>query len=91
MNKKFSFDEAEAVGKELGISWESFEIEQFLEGLNVELEHGTINPETNITNDDITMTGKIVIAHLNQYSDYYTRLESMKREADEYWQERREK
>lgn len=88
MNKKFSFEEAEAVGNEFGINWTKFDIEQFLEGLNVELEHGTVNSQTNITNDDVMMTAKIALAHLNEYPDYYTRLESMEREAEEYWKEK---
>jgi hypothetical protein len=54
-------------------------------GLNVELEHGTISPGTNITNNDPIMTGKIALAHLNEIPDYYTRLARMRKEAREYW------
>jgi len=61
----------------LGIDWSKFDVEQFKMGMNVELEHGLINSKTNITNDDGIMTGKIALAHLNEFSDYYTWLEKM--------------
>jgi len=54
-------------------------------GMDVELEHGLVNPQTNLTNDDEIMTGKIALAHLNEFSDYYTRLKKMEKEADDYW------
>lgn len=88
-NKNFTFDEAESIGGELGIKWTSFDIDQFRMGLDVELEHGTVDPETNITNDDYLTTGKIVWKHLKEFPDYYTRLDSMKREAEEYWSDKK--
>lgn len=54
-------------------------------GLDVELEHGKISPSTNVTNDDPIMTGKIALAHLNEFPDYYTRLSKMEKEADAFW------
>ena len=57
-------------------------------GLDVELEHGTIDPKTNVTNDDEIITGKIALAHLNEFSDYYTRLEKMEEEAEGYWEKK---
>lgn len=54
--------------------------------MDVELEHGTIDPATNVTNDDPIMTGKIALAHLNEFPDYYDRLEEMEEEAEEYWE-----
>jgi hypothetical protein len=51
-------------------------------GLDVELEHGLVNPHTNVTNDDPIMTGKITLAHLNEFPDYYTRLYKMEEEAE---------
>lgn len=83
MHAKFSSDEAKKVGEELGIDWTDYNIEQFRMGLDVELEHGLIDPETNVTNDDPIMTGKIALAHLNEISDYYTRLEKMEQEAED--------
>ena len=52
-------------------------------GLNVELEHGERDSSTNVTQDDEVLTGKIALAHLNEFSDYYTRLQKMETEAGE--------
>ena len=80
--KHFTADEAKQIGEKLGIDWSKFDIEQYRMGLDVELEHGLIDPHTNVTNDDPIMTGKIALAHLNEFPDYYTRLEKMEREAE---------
>ena len=83
MNKKsFTAEEAKIIGEKLGIDWGKFDVEQFRMGMNVELEHGSINPVTNVTNDDPLMTGKIAFAHLNEFPDYYTRLEKMEEEGE---------
>ena len=52
--------------------------------MDVELEHGKRDAHTNVTNDDIIMTGKIALAHLNEFPDYYTRLERMEEEAKRF-------
>ncbi len=83
--KQFTAQEAKAVGDELGIKWDKFDVDQFRRGMDVELEHGTRDPCTNVTNDDPIMTGKIALAHLNEFSDYYDRLEEMEEEAEEFW------
>lgn len=83
--KNFTTEEALWIGKYIKIQFDKFDVEQFRIGLNVELEHGTINPITNITNDDPILTGKITLAHLNEFPDYYTRLVKMEKDADEYW------
>jgi hypothetical protein len=83
--KKFSTEEAKQIGEALGIGWSAFDVEQFRVGLNVELEHGTIDAQTNVSNDDPLVTGKIALAHLNEFPDYYTRLSAMEKEADDYW------
>ena len=54
-------------------------------GMDVELEHGTHDPDTNVTDDDETVTAKIARAHLNEFRDYYTRLATMEAEAEAYW------
>ena len=79
----FSADEARRVGAEIGIDWDSapFDIEQFRKGMEVELEHGLQDPATNVTSDDPVVTGKIALAHLNEFPDYYTRLERMEEQA----------
>ena len=80
----FTAEEAKKIGEELGIDWSKFNIEQFRMGLDVELEHGLISPATNVTDDDPIMTGKIALAHLNEFSDYYTRLAKMEKEAESF-------
>ena len=79
--KHFSAEEAKKIGEALGLDWSRFDVEQFRKGMDVELEHGTENSITNVTNDDPMMTGKIALAHLNEFPDYYTRLDKMEEEA----------
>jgi hypothetical protein len=83
--KRFTFIEAKQIGDALGIDWQAFDVEQFQIGLEVELEHGARDAQTNVTNDDALITGKIALAHLKEFPDYYTRLSAMEKEADEYW------
>ena len=80
---RFDSDEARRVGEQIGIDWASapFDVEQFRRGMDVELEHGLHDPTTNVTDDDPVLTGKIALAHLNEFPDYYTRLERMEEEA----------
>ena len=78
----FTGEEARQIGEKLGIDWSKFDVEQYRMGLDIELEHGRVDPHTNVTDDDPIMTGKIALAHLNEFSDYYTRLEKMEREAE---------
>ncbi len=78
-------EEAKAIGEKLGLKWDKFDVDQFRRGMEVELEHGSRDSLTNITNDDPLMTGKIALAHLNEFPDYYDRLEKMEKEADEFW------
>jgi Protein of unknown function (DUF5661) len=85
-SKLFTEEEAKRAGDKLGIRWDKFDADQFRKGLNVELEHGSRNKETNITNDDPILTGKIALAHLNEFPDYYDRLETMEKEAYKYWE-----
>jgi hypothetical protein len=79
--KHFTLGQAREIGDRLGIKWGSITVEQFRMGLEVELEHGLHDPHTNVTGDDPFVTGKIALAHLNEFADYYTRLEKMEREA----------
>jgi len=82
--KGFTLDEAAEIAKELGIDLaaEGIELEQFRMGLGVELEHGTHDPQTDVTGDDRLTTGKIALAHLREIPDYYTRLAKMEAEAE---------
>lgn len=83
--KHVTADEAKEIGEKLGIKWDKFNLDQFRSGMDVELEHGSRDPATNVTNDDLLMTGKIAFAHLKEFPDYYDRLEKMEKEADEFW------
>lgn len=83
--KRFSAEEAKKIGEQLGIRWDKWDVEQFRMGMDVELEHGTISPATNITDDNPLMTGKIALAHLNEFADYYTRLAKLEKEAGKFW------
>lgn len=83
--KHFSMEEAQKIGEKLGIDWSKFDVEQFRAGMDVELEHGKVDPGTNVSNDDPLITGKIALAHLNEFPDYYDRLLEMEEEAEEYW------
>ena len=87
--QRVDMEEAQRVGASLGIDWTTIDLEQFHRGLEVELEHGARDPETNVTNDDLSLTGKIAWAHLKEFPDYYTRLDKLEAEGDAYWASRR--
>ena len=82
--KSISTEEARSVGEQIGIDWDAspFDVEQFRQGMEVELEHGSHDPQTNVTDDDPVMTGKIALAHLKEFADYYVRLQQMEAEAE---------
>jgi hypothetical protein len=81
--RHFSTEEARSIGTQLKIDWTQIDLEQFRRGLEVELEHGARDPETNVTGDDLVLTGKIAWAHLKEIRDYYKRLDLMEAEAEE--------
>ena len=80
----FSAEQAREIGASIGIDWSTspFDVEQFRMGLDVELEHGLHDPDTDVTGDDPILTGKIALAHLREFADYYTRLSAMEAEAE---------
>ncbi len=82
-SKEFTIEDARRIGTEIGIEWDSspFGVGQYLLGLEVELEHGARDAETNVTDDDDLTTGKIAWAHLKELPDYYTRLAVMEADA----------
>ena len=69
----FTKEQARFIAKKLGVRFDKFPFEDFYTGLNIELEHGRISPATNVTNDDLEMTAKIALAHLNEFADYYNK------------------
>jgi hypothetical protein len=81
--KGFTADEARRIGAEIGIDWSTspFDLEEFRGGMDVELEHGLHDLDTNVTGDDPVTTGTIARAHLNEFPDYYTRLAKMEEQA----------
>lgn len=81
----FTREDAIRIGDTLGVDWEQVSIDEFQAGLAVELEHGAHDLQTNVTDDDEIITGKIALAHLKEFADYYTRLEKLEDEAKEYW------
>ena len=80
--QQFSIEEARSIGTQLKIDWSQIDLEQFRRGLEVEREHGAIDPDTDVTGDDPVLTGKIAWAHLKEIRDYYTRLDQMEAEAE---------
>ena len=81
--------DAQEIGEKLRIDWGKINIDEFTMGINVELEHGNRDAETNITNNDPILTGKIALAHLKEFPDYYTRLHKMESEAERYWKSKK--
>ena len=84
---EFTAEEARRFGQETGIDWASapFDVEQFRAGMDVEYEHGSHDPQTDVTHNDPIVTGKIALAHMKEFPDYYERLERMEAEAEQYW------
>jgi Protein of unknown function (DUF5661) len=81
----FTIEEARSIGEQIGIDWATapFDVEQFRMGIDVELEHGLHDPQTDVTGSDPIVTGKIALAHLKEFPDYYTRLKTMEQEAEQ--------
>lgn len=67
----FNMDDALYASSVLGINFDKFSKEDFLRGINIELEHGLSNYLTNVTDDDLIITSKIALAHLNEFPNYY--------------------
>jgi hypothetical protein len=88
---KFNSREAKRIGDIIGVNWKEYPLEEFRMGLHVELEHGARDPYTNVTDDDVVMTGKIALAHLKEFPDYYTRLNELEEEAEQYWEKKKRK
>jgi Protein of unknown function (DUF5661) len=86
---KVTPQEARRIGDEIGVDWSRFDVEQFRAGLEVELEHGSHDPQTDVTGDDPILTGKIALAHMKEFPDYYERLERMEEQAKRDWAAKR--
>ncbi len=92
MSEKEYYTHAQAreVGEKLGIDWSRFDVDQFKRGMDIEMEHGRVDPRTNVSDDDPIITGKIALAHLTEFPDYYDRLEKMEEEAEAFWDQKGE-
>jgi uncharacterized protein DUF5661 len=86
--RRTTSEEAKRVGDAIGVDWTRFDLEHFRAGMDVELEHGAHDPQTDVTGDDPIITGKIALAHMKEFPDYYERLERMEREAEREWAEK---
>ena len=75
----YNIEDAIYVAEVLNINFDKFTIEEFLSGINIELEHGIVNPETNVTNNNLLMTAKIALAHLNEFPNYYNESYGLKK------------
>jgi len=93
VKKSFTLEEAKEIGEKIGIDWDNckWTIEEFKRGMDIELEHGTVDPQTNVTDDDPIKTAKITLAHLKEVRDYNTRLDKMEEEGESYWEEQDKK
>jgi hypothetical protein len=87
--RRTTVEEAKRVGDEIGVDWSRFDLEQFRHGMDVEFEHGSHDPQTDVTHDDPIVTGKIALAHMKEFPDYYERLERMEAEAERAWAAKR--
>ena len=82
--KPISLDQAQRVGESLHIDWEQVDLEKFRQGLMEKHEAGALDPETGLTYDSVLLTGKVVLAHMQEFPDYLNRLAKLKQEVDEY-------
>lgn len=73
--RSVNINQAYQIGDALNVNWQVVDINQFRRGLEVELEHGLVDKNTDVTHNDMLITAKIALAHLNELSDYYSRLE----------------
>jgi Protein of unknown function (DUF5661) len=87
-SRRTSSEEAQRVGDAIGVDWSTFDLEQFRAGMDVEYEHGRHDPQTDVTGDDPIVTGKIALAHMKEFPDYYVRLERMEEQAKAEWSSR---
>ena len=86
--RRTTTEEAKRVGDAIGVDWTRFDVDQFQAGMDVEFEHGSHDPQTDVTGDDPIVTGKIALAHMKEFPDYYERLERMERDAEQEWAEK---
>ena len=82
--KQISPAEAKRIGESLHIDWDQVDLEQFRQGLMGKQTQESVDPETALTYDGVLQTGQVVLAHMEEFPDYFTRLEKLRAEVDEY-------
>jgi uncharacterized protein DUF5661 len=87
--KQISSEEAQRIGESLHLDWDRIDLEQFRQGLMGEVDEANMDPETGRTYDSVLLSGKLVVAHMQEFPDYFTRLEKLKAEADRHRAQRR--
>ena len=75
--QRTTLEQAQRIGDTIGIDWATYDLELFRQGMDVEYEHGSHDPQTDVTHDDPIVTGKIALAHMKEFPDYYVRLAKM--------------
>lgn len=88
-SKHFTRKQAQEIGAALNVDWDQIAFDEFRNGIEVELEHGSRDPATDVTHNDAILTGKIALAHLKEFPDYYTRLGRLEEQAKRFWRKRR--
>jgi len=86
--RRTTLDEARRTGDAIGVDWAIHDLEQFRTGMDVEFEHGSHDPQTDVTHDDPLIPGKIALAHMKEFPDYYLCLEKMEEDAKREWADR---
>lgn len=87
--RQISSEDAKRIGESLHIDWGQVDLEKFRQGLMGKQKQGVMDPDTELTYDGLLLTGKIVLAHVQEFPDYFTRLTKLEAEADEYQARRR--
>jgi Protein of unknown function (DUF5661) len=87
--KRVTLQEVKKIGNRLKVDFTALDIKVLQRGMNVELEHGYVDSRTNVTNNDLTLTAKIALAHIVEFPDYYARLKKMEEEGERYWKKKK--
>lgn len=87
--KRITLKKAKEMAKVFNVDLKVVDIHDLRDGIQVEMEHGLVDPRTNVSYDDLYITTQIALAHLEEYPDYYQRLEKMEKQAEKYWSKRK--
>jgi hypothetical protein len=82
--KQISPADAKRIGEALHLDWDHVDLEQFRQELMGKQTQEIGDPETALTHDGVLQTGQVVLAHMEEFPDYFSRLEKLRAEADDY-------